>query len=194
MIPDWNEWGILPPIREGQDPVDPDRSPYSCTMQELVAQYGISPERRAILRGLLQFRELFYQADIITGFQWLDGSFAENIRLLEDREPNDIDVVTFFDLPEGADDQGSFVKDHPSLFDHDALKQQFLVDSYPYFLGEASTDYGVQQIAYWYSMWSHRREDDNGAHLWKGFLVVALSQIDDEEAFQHLAYLEQEEA
>jgi hypothetical protein len=29
------------------------------------------------------------------GFQWLDGSFAEQIELLEGRPPKDIDVVSF---------------------------------------------------------------------------------------------------
>ncbi|WP_414651656.1 DUF6932 family protein [Hafnia paralvei] len=29
------------------------------------------------------------------GFQWVDGSFTENIELIERRTPNDVDVVTF---------------------------------------------------------------------------------------------------
>ncbi|WP_426763559.1 DUF6932 family protein [Hafnia paralvei] len=29
------------------------------------------------------------------GFQWVDGSFTENVELIERRTPNDVDVVIF---------------------------------------------------------------------------------------------------
>ena len=31
-----------------------------------------------------------------SGFQWLDGSFLENVEMTEKRDPGDLDLVTFF--------------------------------------------------------------------------------------------------
>jgi hypothetical protein len=66
-----------------------------------VDRFSSSPERIAILHSLLQFREELYKSGITSGFQWLDGSFMENIETLESRPPNDMDVVTFYHLPIG---------------------------------------------------------------------------------------------
>ena len=54
----------------------------------------------AILDGFLRFRELLTQAGFVSGFQWVDGSFLENVEMLENRPPNDLDVVTFY-IPPG---------------------------------------------------------------------------------------------
>ncbi len=111
-------------------------------------------------------------AGLDRGFQWLDGSFAENIELIESRPPNDIDVVTFYRLPEGATQQ-SFAPRLGDLFDHDEVKRRYRVDAYWVDLATEPTRL-VERSAYWYSMWAHRRTD-----AWKGFLQVDLARVED---------------
>ena len=161
MIPDWNEQGVLPPVRPGAGGSSPDRAPYRAALEELVERFATSPARAEILQGLLNYRLALHQTGITAGFQWVNGSFVENVEALEGRPPNDIDVVTFCAVPDGG---------YAHLFDGDAIKDAFQVDAYFFPLNASLTAPRVHQIAYWYSMWSHRR---NG--LWKGFLEVDLN-------------------
>lgn len=185
MIPAWNIHEVLPPVRPGAVGHDPDRSPYVATMIEVVDRFATSPERIGILRGLLAYREAFMKAGAAQGFQWLDGSFMEKKEVLELCAPNDVDAVTFFQLPPGVDELG-FLSGNPDLFDHDAVKTNFLVDGYPFVLGGALTAVDVRLVSYWYSMWSHRRTG-----MWKGFLEVNLSVADDASAAALLDHIAQ---
>jgi hypothetical protein len=63
-------------------------------MSDVVLRFGNSPERIAILDGLLSYRLALTTAGMVDGFQWLDGSFTEDVETLQRRSPNDIDVVT----------------------------------------------------------------------------------------------------
>jgi hypothetical protein len=168
-IPPWNARGVLPP----NDPLDPtgsDRSPYPVRLLDVLMRFATSPERRAILQGLLDFRAALHRMGLVGGFQWLDGSFMEHIELLERRAPNDIDVVTFIDAP------ASFT---PAPPDDQALrrstaKARFKVDSFLIEL-DATPPRDLTLIsAYWYSVWSHRRTAE-----WKGFLQVDLAPHED---------------
>lgn len=91
MIPDFDHNGVLPP-HTGDPRVRTDMSPYPVAMLEVVKRFGISAERRVILAGLLQMRADMRAAGI-AGFQWLDGSFCQDIEAQEGRPPGDIDVV-----------------------------------------------------------------------------------------------------
>ena len=94
-IPAWNALGLLPPI----DPTTPtavERSPYPVSLKDLVLRFGTSPERKAILTGFLEYRAILHQFGVQHGFQWLDGSFMEEIEILEGRPPMDLDVVPLF--------------------------------------------------------------------------------------------------
>lgn len=175
-IPAWNSAGVIPPIRPGVQGHDLDRSPYFVDLVTVVDRFATSPERCAILDGLLRYRSIWHQAGISSGFQWLDGSFLEQIETLESRPPKDMDVVTFFDLPDG-DDQRSFVRNNPELFDRKKLKDDFYMDAYFSPLGGSFGVWQVKNISYWYSMWSHRR---NG--LWKGFVQVDIDPSQDSSA------------
>jgi hypothetical protein len=68
-----------------------------------------------------------HAAGIIDGFQWLDGSFLENIESLESRSPRDIDVVTFYYLPPNQT-QKALLNGYPQLFDHRHIKENYHVD------------------------------------------------------------------
>ena len=176
MIPDWNIAGVLPPIRPGQDGTSGDRSPYIAAFCQLVERFAHSSERIAILQGLLDYRMSLYAIGVDKGFQWLDGSFMEQVEVLECRPPNDVDVVTFFHLPDGVD-QVTLFTNHRTLFTPKDIKEKFKVDGYPSVLGTPNTASHIRQVSYWYSMWSHRRDG-----LWKGFLQIDLSPTADAEA------------
>lgn len=171
-IPNWNAQGVLPP----NDPLNPtsaERSPYIVSLTDFVLHFGTTTKRQAILIGLLDFRATLHAAGLANGFQWVDGSFLEDIEKTESRAPSDMDVVTFFHLPLGQS-QKSFASVHPRLFDHADTKNRFHVDAYFVPLDDNPPACLVQRSAYWYSVWSHRR---NG--LWKGYLQIDLAQTDD---------------
>jgi hypothetical protein len=174
MIPEWDISGVLPPIRPGHDGLSPDRSPYSAGLCQVVERFATSPERIAILKGFLEYRAALHGVGIVNGFQWLDGSFIEQIELSGERSPRDIDVVTFFHLPNGATEQ-TLLTSCRQLFDSSQIKSRFQVDGYPCVLGKPSGYSHVRQVAYWYSMWSHRRKDQK----WKGFVQIDLSPQED---------------
>jgi hypothetical protein len=73
------------------------------------------------------------------------------------------------------------------LFDVENTKKIYRVDAYPWVLGKTTEGIHVSSIAYWYSMWSHRR---NG--IWKGFVQVDISEDQDHIATALIAQVEQE--
>ena len=173
MIPAWNMEGIVPPIWPGEDGTSENRSPYRASSTEFVDQFGASIDRLSILEGLLDYRQALYTAGIVQGFQWLDGSFLEDVEAHQNRSPNDIDVVTYFELPVG-ETQATLAKNVRHLFDNDAMKAEFKVDSYYGILGQQMAERHVRSICYWYSMWSHSR-----AQTWKGFVRIDLDPNED---------------
>ena len=181
-IPAWNSAGVLPPVFPDEKGTSGNRSPYSVDLVSLVEHFATTPERREILDGFLRYRSALHQAGIVSGFQWLDGSFVERVEMLESRAPQDVDMVLFFDLPNGLSQQELFNQQRP-LFDQHQIKKEYLVDAYFAILGQPTNSRQVKQIAYWYSIWSHRR---NG--LWKGFLQVDLNPSQDKEAQELLKF------
>jgi hypothetical protein len=186
MIPDWNISAVLPPIRPGAAGHSPDRSPYKASLSEVVEKFAKSSPRIEILRGLLKYRAELRNRGISSGFQWLDGSFMENKEILLLETPKDVDVVTFFHLPNGLD-EAAFSPKVADLFDVTNTKKLYHVDAYPCVLGKSMEETNVTTISYWYSMWSHRR---NG--LWKGFVQVDISEDEDNIAVALIAQVEQE--
>lgn len=178
-IPDWNSKGVLPPI----DPIDPrsaERSPYAVSLIDFVLRFGTSLARLSILDGLLSFRSALHNAGLIQGFQWADGSFLENIELLESRPPNDIDVVTFYHIPNNHT-QTTLLQAFPRLFNRIYTKQDYHVDAYFVGLNSGAPESLISRSAYWYSLWSHRRNEQ-----WKGYLHIELSQTHDDAARENL--------
>lgn len=176
----WNSIGVLPPIQPGVEGISRDRSPYCVDLSAFVNRFCISQERKNILIGLLNFRHDLHDLGITTGFQWLNGSFSENIEITEQRPPMDIDVVTFFDLPSGENQQSLLTK-APDLFQPARLKKKYLIDGYYIGLGRVVDERYVRNVSYWYSMWSHRRDN-----VWKGFVQVSLAPSGDSGANQLL--------
>jgi hypothetical protein len=170
-IPAWNAQGVIPPIDE-LDPTSAERPPYTVSLTDFVSRFGTSPERCGILRGFLEYRRALQNAGLNDGFQWINGSFLENTESLERRAPQDIDVVTFLHTPSDLDMTEKTLR----LFDHDEVKNRFKVDAYFVELDALTPRELTFWSAYWYSLWSHRRNQ-----LWKGFVQIELAPADESE-------------
>jgi hypothetical protein len=178
MIPQFDLSEVLPPFTGG-DPTKPaNMSPYSAQMTEVVERFCTSADRKAILSGLLRYRTDLMSAGIISGFQWLDGSFVENIEASENRAPGDVDVVTFFDRPVGdSREWRDWWADNAHLFNPRATKTTYKCDVYGVDLNTAPENI-VNQTRYWFGLFSHRRHRGP----WKGMIQVALDATDDAKA------------
>lgn len=153
-IPDFDYNLVLPPHLG--DPADCSQlSPYPCTTVDLCQRLGATPERRAILGKFLNFRDRLRGEGLINGFQWLDGSFLENVEARESRPPNDIDVVTVYwgyDIPF----QQRLLVNFPEVANPSLSKANYSVDHYPF-------DAGFDPMAtlewarYWILLFSHNR-------------------------------------
>lgn len=172
-IPEWDPSGFLPPFLES--PVSGEsRSPYRVRLTDLVLRFGDTTDRRSLLGGLLGYRAALHTAGLRDGFQWVNGSFVEDTTRQERREPNDIDVVTYFRTPEEST-QDQLVEANPDLFHPAAVRRQYQVDAYTVALDTGNQPYLVRVTAYWNNLWSHDRD-----RHWKGYLEIDLS--DDEDA------------
>ncbi|MGA7980428.1 MAG: hypothetical protein WCA32_09385 [Chromatiaceae bacterium] len=180
-IPDWSIHGTLPPIRPGTAATSPERSPYVASSLDFCLRLGQTCERRSILRGLFALRAVLRAAGLADGFQWIDGSFAEDCEGIRGRAPGDVDVVTFIPLGDRARQQ-QLVASHRVLFVAHEAKAHFRVDHYVVATDRAFDSGQARWVSYWYSMWSHRRDDER----WKGFVELSLSD-DDADAAAWLA-------
>lgn len=185
-LPEWDARGLLPPCNS-VSPTSSERSPYRTSLRDVVLDFAISAERVQILLGLLSYRAALHAVGLVNGFQWLDGSFFEHIEMLENRPPGDIDIVTFHAMPQGST-QMTLKQANPGLFpsnqaERAALKQAFHVDAFTQSLG-AKPEILVGRSAYWYSVWSHRRD-----MTWKGYVEVDLAPVEDAAALRDLTGL-----
>ena len=119
----------------------------------------------------MDYRNAFYAAGITQGFQWIDGSFVENVerrhRPGKEPRPYDIDVVTFYSPPE---------EEPPEL--RDLLRSAVTRDRYDIDAHSITLGALVDAIAYWCGMWSTRRTDQ----MSKGLVRVDLNPQHDLEA------------
>jgi len=184
LIPFWNAQGVLPPI-DDQDPTSPNRAPYATDVLQIIERFSTSNERCSVLEGYLAHRAELHRMGITGGLQWLNGSFMENVELLESRAPNDMDVVTFADIAP-ATEAALTADDVKILTDNPWIKAIFKVDFYLMLLSDRPERL-IEMAAYWYSMWSHRRSQQ-----WKGFLSVSLNPTYDQQAKDLLVTRKQE--
>ena len=174
-IPDWEYAGVLP-ANEPDDPTSEIRSPYTASLFDLVTRFGSTEPRRRILRGLLAYRAELHNSGLIRGFQWIDGSFVENVEETSGRPPNDIDIVTFLYVPDGYTAE-TLLQKFDTLFDKTTLKNDYSVDAYYAQLNQVTPEEMINESTYWYSLWSHTRDGK-----WKGYLQIDLADGDDGQA------------
>jgi hypothetical protein len=176
-IPPFTLSGVLPPF-VGNPAIPAHMSPFQTTLVKLVERYSTTPRRIQLLSGFLTFRAGLFNAGVTSGFQWLDGSFLEDIEKSERRDPGDIDVVSFVRFPAWATaDQGSwdrFAQSNAGLFDRGA-KVTLGCDSYFVDLDLDAEDI-VASTRYWFGLFSHKKRSS----LWKGMLEIALSNPQDD--------------
>ena len=83
-IPNFDHNNVLPP-HLGNPTNRADLSPYSCSILELCHRFSTSNQRIQILKNFVTFRQRMNAMNIVKGFQWLDGSFLEDIEAAESR-------------------------------------------------------------------------------------------------------------
>ncbi|MGP8292522.1 DUF6932 family protein, partial [Vreelandella zhanjiangensis] len=172
LIPNFEESGVLPPFI-GDGPTKPaNQAPYKVTLEAFVEHFATSEERVGILIGFLQYRTNLKGAGVTDGFQWLDGSFVENVEKTRGRAPNDIDLVTFAHRPNGysSNDWKGFVQANLSLFSPKMAKASYKCDAYFVDLNLPPKAV-VSHTKYWFGLFSHQRETS----LWKGMIELELS-------------------
>ena len=150
-------------------------SPYPCTTLDLCQRFGTTLERREILRKFLDFRERLRGEGLTNGFQWLDGSFVEDIETRDRRPPNDLDVVTVYwgyDIPF----QQQVLANFPEAANPRLAKANYSLDHYPFDAG-FSPELTLEQTRYWILLFSHNR-----LGVWKGMLKIDLNTPDDDTA------------
>lgn len=178
-IPSFNHNNVLPPHLG--NPIDRTHlSPYPCSVLELCHKFSTSAQRIVILKNFMSFRQRMTANGVVYGFQWLDGSFMEDIEKSENRPPKDLDVVTFYGgltPPDLAKISASF----PEFSSTILSKQNFSVDHY-------AVDYNfnpnvtVELTRYWLQLFTHNR-----IGVWKGILRLPLNTaIDDQQAIDFL--------
>lgn len=185
MIPAFNHSHVLPPYI-GDSPIQAAQgSPYETTPLELVQRLGHTDARRRLLEGLFRYRGDLRSLGFSEGFQWLDGSFVEDVERSQARAPGDIDVVTFAMTPQGMSPAQveALPKMYPDLFDLNRAKARYSCDAYLLRL-DGSPGRLVRRAAYYFGLFSHRRSDN----VWKGLLAMPL-QSDDDAALSYLSDL-----
>ncbi|MDB6000341.1 MAG: hypothetical protein JWP52_2040 [Rhizobacter sp.] len=175
MIPHFNHAHVLPPF-VGERLSAAASSPYLVSASELIQRFCSSPPRAVLLRGLLAYRERIGALGFIDGFQWINGSFTENVEAQAGRPPNDVDLVTFARPPLGLSHTqiNALMQANLDVFDRDQCRSTFHCDSFLVSLTR-SPERLVQDVRYWYGLFSHRKAD----HVWKGLLQIPLTSDDD---------------
>lgn len=144
----------------------------------MVARFSTTDHRKGLLRGFFRFREALRAQNIQVGFQWVDGSFTEDVEA-QGREPRDIDVVTLSYRPPmlAADAMAwtAFVDAQRAggIFDRTLNRDAFDCDTSFVDL-HAAPHLIARQAAYWNGLFSHRRD----TFQWKGMLAVPLHADD----------------
>lgn len=175
-IPHFADHGALPPFTAG-DPISPEtRSPYRATMQELVDRFCTSANRAKLLKGLNAYRKHLFSGGFLSGYQWVDGSFVENVEKTRGRSPSDIDVVTLFNRPLKYQVNGDKWNDDyeasvfGSYFDTQKMKPAFQCDTYSIDL-DAGARALIRNSTYWFGLFSDMR----GAGGKKGIVEIPLA-------------------
>lgn len=166
-IPSFDHNLVLPP-HTGNPALLTDVSPYEATIMEFCQRFSTTPQRIEILKGLVSFRLKMISYGITDGFQWVDGSFTEDIEKSEGRAPNDIDIVTFF---KGLTppQQSNIIANFSEFVDPSLSKANYKLDHYP-------VDFGfdplqtVESTKYWIQLFCHNRKG-----VWKGMVKLSLS-------------------
>ena len=164
-IPDFDHNNVLPPYI-GNPTRSNNVSPFCCSSLEFCKRFNTSSTRIKLLKHYLQFRAKLNEFQI-SGFQWIFGSFTENVETSRNKDPEDIDVVTFYDV-----DVNNFeiIKNNfPEFIYRNQAKNKYKIDSLLVNLNYPPKDI-VSHTAFWMNFFSHTRHN-----VWKGGLLIELN-------------------
>ncbi|MDM1383491.1 hypothetical protein HX024_12450 [Myroides marinus] len=184
MIPVFDHNHVTPP--HIGNPTDLSQlSPYTSNSLEFVQHFATSKERIEILNGLLRFRKRLNDFGILEGFQWLDGSFTENIEVSLGRSPRDLDIVTFFNQSILNTEQIEGISEKfKDFFDFEESKANYKLDHYPVNYANHPI-LTIESTRYWIQLFSHNR-----LGVWKGIIKIELNTPDiDKQAIDYLSNL-----
>jgi len=184
-IPPFTPQGVLPPFI-GSATHSAGYSPYKVSLLEFVQYFATSAPRIEILKGFMAHRSRLI-ANGLMGFQWLDGSFVEEIEKTESRSPGDVDVVTFHGRPPSLMDPvawNTFYYANQDVFHAGLSKVAFKVDAQYVDFTFGALDV-VRKTSFWCGLFSHKR----AIGLWKGMIELPLDGVEDTTANQFLATL-----
>jgi len=131
-----------------------------------------------LLRSLFKYRQTLRDLGL-SGYQWVDGSFVEDVEQNQGRPPGDIDLVTHVGRPADAADPNTWddflTQNWGALFPEDMGLHCFMLDLM------LPPDVVVSQSVYWFGLFSHQRN----TALWKGIVQIDLA-VDDAAALAML--------
>ncbi len=172
-IPQFDHNHVLPP--HTGDPTNPRYlSPYSSSILEFCQRFATSSFRIDLLHHLIRFRQKMTLSGITKGFQWIDGSFTENIEVSQKRNPKDLDLITFYrDLT--AIEEKHIEENFPEFTDQKMSANMFKLDHY---LVDYNFDpeYTITATRYWIQLFTHTRLD-----VWKGIIQLPLNTPEDDQ-------------
>lgn len=176
IIPDFAPNGALPPFIDG-NPTDPaKRSPFKVDIFQLVDRFCTTRRRAELLMGLNAYRKHLFQGGFISGYQWIDGSFVEDVEENRGRPPSDIDIVTLFNRPVRYQvDPALWPKEYSSFlhikfFETRNMKPVYNCDTFSVDL-EAGQESLVRDTMYWGGLFT----DIRGSTEKKGIVSIPLA-------------------
>lgn len=178
-IPPFEPNGLLPTYL-GNNPGGAIRSPYEATIVELVSRFHTSDDRKELLQGLIAYRQLIRSDGYEQGYQFINGSFVEDVETIRGQPPADIDLVSFLVRPQKyVVDQNAWETAGKQFWLNEvrgraANKARFSLDAIAVMLDEA--DY--RKITYWHGLFSEQRR----TFAPKGYIVVHLDPAADQVA------------
>lgn len=175
-IPRLNGKGVLPPI---------NGEPYATTSLELCQRYGTKPERRAVLRGLLDLRAAMRDLQFDGGWQWVAGEFLEDDRL-HPKPPALIKVVSFCKTPDSFKDH-EYADLAATIRKRDKTLKKYHVDHTPVLLS-----WPPDLLIKYTTLWQGQMSRQASTGLSVGFLRMDLNTASDDTAA--LEYLKRMEA
>ncbi len=182
MIPKFNNKGLLPPFigEEGDERVHGNLSPYFVSITEFCKRFATNRQRVRILKKFISFRKEIINNDIKKGFQWVYGSFVEDIEKTELRSPSDMDVMTFY-MGLSNDKVRKVYDEFPVFFKEEISKKKYMID-HTSILIDYSPINTVESMSESMQLCTHTRDGE-----WKGIIKIDLNTLkEDKEALHYL--------
>lgn len=174
MIPSFDHNGVIPPFIGNPALGSNKVSPYPATSLEICQRFAFSPQRIYILKRFLAFRNEMRKFGI-SGFQYLDGSFLEDIENSTlNRPPNDLDLLTFY-LPISSTQETNIINNFNDFVNRNTCKANYHLDHLIINLGSHPINI-VEFTRYYVQLFTHNR-----SNVWKGMLKLDIGNLGEDD-------------